>query len=83
MAATYRPSTADRDGHFLGKGLALRPRRWSGAGVSAILGFLWAWIAVVYHLAFFARISVPAHAFAAVSMAGRGVRLAGRDSTQA
>ena len=53
--------------------LALRPRRWSGAGVSAILGFLWAWIAVVYHLAFFARISVPAYAFAAVSMAGAAV----------
>ena len=53
--------------------LALRPRRWSGAGVSAILGFLWAWIAVMYHLAFFARISVPAYAFAAVSMAGAAV----------
>jgi Family of unknown function (DUF6064) len=53
--------------------LALRRLRWSGVGVSAILGFLWAWIAVVYHLAFFTRISSPAYAFAVVSMAGAAV----------
>jgi hypothetical protein len=53
--------------------LALRPQRWSGVGVSAILGILWAWIAVVYHLAFFTRISPPAYAFAFVSMAGAAV----------
>lgn len=49
---------------------ALRPRPWSGVAVSAILGVLWAWIAVAYHLAFFARISAPAYAFAALSMVG-------------
>jgi hypothetical protein len=30
--------------------LLLVPRRWSGAGVSAILAFLWLWLAVAYHL---------------------------------
>ena len=30
--------------------LVLAPRRWSGVAVSAILGVLWAWIAVAYHL---------------------------------
>ncbi|MBK9439842.1 MAG: hypothetical protein IPN53_00460 [Comamonadaceae bacterium] len=50
--------------------VSLRPRPWSGAVVSALLGFLWAWIAVVYHLAFFTRISPPAYAFAALSLAG-------------
>ncbi len=49
---------------------ALRPRPWSGVAVSAILGGLWAWIAVAYHLAFFTRISPPAYGFAAFSAAG-------------
>ena len=53
--------------------LALAPRRGSGVAVSAILGALWAWVAVAYHLAFFARISPPAYGFAALSMAGAGV----------
>jgi hypothetical protein len=48
----------------------LRQRPWSGVAVSAILGFLWAWIALVYHLAFFARISPPAYGFAVLSAAG-------------
>ncbi len=51
----------------------LRPRPWSGVAVSAILGVLWAWIALAYHLAFFARISPPAYAFAALSMIGAAV----------
>jgi len=53
--------------------LALRPSRWSGVGVSAILGLLWTWIAVAYHLSFFTRISPAAYGFAAVSMAGAAV----------
>jgi len=53
--------------------LALSPQRASGVGVSAILGFLWAWIAFVYHLAFFTRISAPAYAFAIVCLAGSAV----------
>jgi hypothetical protein len=38
--------------------------------VSVILGLLWAWIALAYHLAFFSRISPAAYGFAAVSAAG-------------
>ncbi len=48
----------------------LRPRPWSGVAVSAILGLLWTWMAVAYHLAFFTRISSVAYAFAALSMLG-------------
>jgi len=48
----------------------VRPRPWSGVAVAAILGFLWGWMAVAYHLTFFARISPPAYAFAALSMVG-------------
>jgi hypothetical protein len=51
----------------------LWPRPWSGVAVSAVLGFLWAWIAVAYHLAFFARINPAAYAFAALSMVGAAV----------
>jgi hypothetical protein len=49
---------------------ALSPRPWSGVAVSASLGLLWAWIALAYHLAFFARINPAAYAFAALSMVG-------------
>lgn len=51
----------------------LRPQRWSGVAVPVILGVLWAWIAIAYHLAFFARINPAAHAFAALSLVGAGV----------
>jgi len=50
--------------------LVLRPRHWSGVGVSAILAFLWAWIAIAYHLAFFTRINPLAHVFSGVSLVG-------------
>jgi hypothetical protein len=46
------------------------PRVWSGGAVSAILAFLWAWLALAYHLAFFAAINPLAWVFAAVSAAG-------------
>lgn len=51
----------------------VRPRPGSGAAVSAILGVLWAWMALAYHLAFFARISPAAYGFAALCAAGAGV----------
>lgn len=51
----------------------LKPRPWSGVAVSAILGGLWAWIAVAYHLAFFARISPAAYGFAVLSAVGAAV----------
>ncbi|HWR87218.1 MAG TPA: DUF6064 family protein [Acidiferrobacterales bacterium] len=46
------------------------PRTWSGWAVSAILAFLWAWLALAYHLAFFASVNPLAYVFAAVSAAG-------------
>lgn len=51
--------------------------RWrhSDVAVAAILTFLWAWLALVYHLAFFATINPLAYAFAGVSLAGAGVLL--------
>ena len=50
--------------------LVVRPRSWSGVGVSAILAFLWGWMGLAYHLAFFTSISPPAYVFAAVFVAG-------------
>jgi hypothetical protein len=50
--------------------LALKPRRWSGVVISAILAFLWAWLAVAYHLSFFTRINPLAYVFSGVSLAG-------------
>jgi len=50
--------------------LVIKPHRLSGVGVSAILAFLWAWLAVVYHLSFFARINPLAYVFSGVSLAG-------------
>jgi len=49
--------------------LAAVPRRGSGAAVSAILGFLWLWLGLAYHLAFFAAINPLAYVFAAASVA--------------
>ena len=54
-------------------GLALWPRRWSGVAISAILAFLWAWIAVAYHLVFFARINPAAYLFAGAALCGAAV----------
>jgi hypothetical protein len=50
--------------------LAVRPNRWSSAAIAAILGLLWLWIGLAYHLAFFATINPLAYAFSAVSTAG-------------
>jgi hypothetical protein len=50
--------------------LVLMPRRWSGVGVSTILAILWAWLALVYHLAFFTRINPLAYVFSGFSLAG-------------
>ena len=50
--------------------LVMWSRRWSGAGVSAILAFLWGWMGLAYHLAFFTSISTPAFALAAVFLVG-------------
>jgi hypothetical protein len=46
------------------------PRAWSGRAVSAVLAALWTWLALAYHVAFFASINPLAYVFAAVSGAG-------------
>ena len=51
-------------------GAVLRPQPWSGVVVSSILGVLWAWISLIYHLVFFAQISPAAYGFATVSAVG-------------
>ena len=53
--------------------LVIFPLRWSGAGISLILATLWAWLGLVYHLAFFTSINPLAYAFAAISVAGAAV----------
>jgi len=50
-------------------GLVFVPRRGSGTAISAILAFLWAWLGLAYHLAFFAAINPLAYAFAGFSVA--------------
>ena len=53
--------------------MLLYPQRWSGVGISAILAFLWAWLSLVYHFAFFSSINPLAYAFAGLSLTGAGV----------
>jgi Family of unknown function (DUF6064) len=48
-------------------------QRWSGVGISAILAFLWVWMALAYHLAFFSSINPLAYVFAALSLVGAAV----------
>jgi hypothetical protein len=50
--------------------LVLRPRSWSGTAISGILALLWAWLALAYHLAFFAEINPLAYLFSAMSLLG-------------
>ena len=50
--------------------LVVVPRRWSGAVISSILAFLWAWLALAFHIAFFVGINPGAYVFAGVSLAG-------------
>ena len=54
--------------------LASIPHHGSGAGISAILAFLWAWQGLVYHLAFFSAINPGAYVFAGVSLQGATLR---------
>lgn len=51
-------------------GCVFRPRPWSGALIAGVLSFLWVWLALAYHLAFFARINPLAYVFSGVSLAG-------------
>jgi hypothetical protein len=51
----------------------LKKRAWTDVCISLILGALWAWNAVAYHLAFFSHISPAAYVFSALSMTGAAV----------
>ncbi len=51
----------------------LLPHRWSGAIVSALLGALWAWTGVAYHLAFFTAINPLAYVFGTASLLAAGL----------
>lgn len=51
-------------------GLCIWRRPYSGRLVSAILGLLWAWTGIAYHLIYFTAINKAAIAFAAVFLAG-------------
>lgn len=51
----------------------LRPHRLSGAVVSAVLGALWAWTGVAYHLAFFTAINPLARVFGVASLIAAGL----------
>jgi hypothetical protein len=55
--------------------LVVFPRRRSGVGVSAILAFLWGWLGLAYHWAFFTAINPLAYVFSAASVAGAVVFL--------
>ena len=43
---------------------------WSARAIWVVLAFLWAWIGVVYHLAFFTAINPAAYAFGAIFLLG-------------
>lgn len=55
---------------FTALGLVAFPRSWSGRAISAMLASLWLWLALAYHLAFFAAINPIAYVFAPISIAG-------------
>ena len=46
--------------------LALRPSRRSSLWISGLLAVLWAWMGIVYHWGFFARINTAAYLFGSV-----------------
>lgn len=48
--------------------LVFRPRPWTGATIAGVLGFLWAWQALAYHLTFFSRINPLAYVFSIASL---------------
>jgi hypothetical protein len=50
--------------------LVLRPRPFSSPAIAAILSFLWGWMAIAYHFAFFASINPAAWLFGALFLAG-------------
>lgn len=55
--------------------LVMRPTQTADRWIAGILALLWGWLALAYHLAFFARINPLAFGFAALSLAGAWVFL--------
>jgi len=53
--------------------LAMRPGRGTDRVVAGILALLWSWLALAYHLAFFASVNPLAFGFAGVSLLGAAV----------
>ena len=45
-------------------------RSWASIAISLTLAFFWAWLALTYHLLFFARINLLAYAFSGLSFIG-------------
>ena len=50
--------------------LAVKRVHFSGKWISSILGMLWLWTGLVYHMAFFAKINPAAFLFGALLVAG-------------
>ncbi len=46
--------------------IAVNPKPSANKIISVLLGFLWLWVGVVYHLIFFTKISPPAYLFGAL-----------------
>ena len=61
-------------------GLAVRERRGSNRAIAAILGLLWLWTGVVYHLLYFSTINQAAYLFCVLSVAQSAIVLAQRPS---
>ncbi|MFS8117050.1 MAG: DUF6064 family protein [Microcoleus sp.] len=47
-------------------GLAVSQKPFGNKTISGLLGFLWLWAGIIYHLVFFTKISPPAYIFAAL-----------------
>lgn len=47
-------------------GLAVSQKPFGNKTISGLLGFLWLWAGIIYHLIFFTKISPPAYIFAAL-----------------
>lgn len=54
-------------------GLLFRPSVWASRASYLILSFLWAWMAIAYHFAFFSDINPAAWAFGAIFLLGSAV----------
>ena len=49
-------------------GLCIRTSNWSSRIIASILGLLWLWIGIVYHIVYFAQINKAAYVFGALNV---------------